>query len=56
MVGLKVVEKRKKNILGLVELIAKKTMEQPTINKLIMKNINTLTLTTKYFPQLNEMR
>ena len=32
-VGLKVGEKRWTNILGFVELIAKKTMEQPTIDQ-----------------------
>jgi len=41
--GLQVGEKRWTNVLEFVELITKKTMEQPTINQIIMKNINTLT-------------
>jgi len=35
-VDLKVGEKRWINILGFVELIAKKTMEKPTIDQIIM--------------------
>jgi len=48
--GLKVGEKRWINILGFVELVAKKTTEQPTMNQIIMKNINTLTPYDKVFP------
>jgi len=43
IVSLKVGAKRWTNVLGFVELIAKKTMEQPTTNQIIMKSINTLT-------------
>ena len=46
-VGSKVGEKRWTNIWGFVELIAKKTMEQPTMSQIITKNINTLTTCNK---------
>jgi len=49
-VGLKVGKKRWANILGFVERIAKKTTEQPTVNQIIMKNINTLTPCNKVLP------
>jgi len=37
---LKVREKRWTKVLGFVELIANKAIEQPTINQIDMKNIN----------------
>jgi len=49
-VGLKVGKKRWTNVLGFAELIAKKTMEQPTMNQIIMKNINTLNPYNKVLP------
>jgi len=35
---------------GFVELITKNTMEQPTMNQITMKNINTLTSYNKVRP------
>jgi len=53
--GLKGREKRWTNVLEFVELIAKKTMEQPTMKHIIMKNINTLTPYNKVFNATREI-
>jgi len=46
--------KRWTNVLGFVQLIAKNTMEQPMINQIDMKNINTLTPYNKVLPTTKE--
>jgi len=43
-------EKRWTNVLGFVELMGKTTAEQPTINHIDIKNINTLTPYNKVLP------